>query len=81
MLNVSVSSTREIARFWGIADKLRIPATSNIELKIAAAGRLESPEPALPKSKPTDTERAGMLPASGVGAIIEHALRAAGLMR
>ena len=87
MLEASISSTRHIARFWGLTgDEAR-----------AAAPRAEAPprtEEAAPRTLPVPrTIRAeriadpapsappyGMAP-SGVGKVIEDALRAAGLMR
>ena len=76
MLNAGISSTRHIARFWQLTEtgtelSLAIPS-GNQKFDPAsgdAEGRREAP---LPKSR---------VPASGVGKIIEDALRAAGLMR
>ncbi len=69
MLEVGLSSTRHIAEFFGIADAL--PAR--------AAASPARAEPAAPRKAPAP-ERAHAA-ASGPQAVIEKALRAAGLMR
>ncbi len=90
MLDVGVSSTREIARFWGIAAADRRAAT---KARQAAPGR----DRPLPHLRVPDVDRAGANTAepsggrpsqrnggsgaTGVKKIIEDALRAAGLMR
>ena len=77
MLEVGVSSTRDIARFWGLAEQVegkRIATTTTTTTARAA--------PAIP----TVATRAARLlpirkPQKGIGAVIEDALRAAGLMK
>lgn len=68
MLEAGISSTRQIARAWGLA-------------AAAAPGAAAKP----PRSGQTDTGAPSPCPeygsAGGVGAIIENALRAAGLLR
>lgn len=73
MLDVGISSTHHIARFWGLLD----PALET------AQGRSSRARPAL-ETEPAAVETgATRVPAeaSGPGRIIEDALRAAGLMR
>jgi hypothetical protein len=91
MLNVGMSSTREIAHFWGITDRPQAtPLTAKVELR---SKRSDSHEPAdhvlgaARTTAPASADAAIAYPipptlqASGVGKIIEDALRAAGLMR
>jgi poly(hydroxyalkanoate) depolymerase family esterase len=68
-----ISSTREIARFWGLSDGAARVAepTAAISAPTARARPAPISPPAFGSARP----------ASGVGAIIEDALRAAGLMR
>ena len=63
MLETSISSTRHIARFWGLLGGERVAPKPKVEAVRTA--RLSSARPA----------------ASGVTAVIESALRKAGLMR
>jgi len=70
MLDVGLSSTARIAAFFGIA-----PEEGRAAAAAAAKPRAESKAPARVRAKP----RPG--PASGPQAVIEKALRAAGLMR
>lgn len=71
MLEVAISSTRHIARFWGLADgKKHKAAARATPVPVARASE------ARPESK-----RAPVPPTAGVGKVIEDALRAAGLMR
>ena len=68
MLEAGVSSTREIARFWGLDE--------------GAADRGErAGDPVPPAVLPSTARRQTPPPPTGVTAIIEDALRAAGLMR
>jgi len=86
MLDVGISSTQEIARFWGIAET----ETGASERLPRDAGHPPYPAPA-PHGDTADTPWSGprapgrsARPDSGspgVGKIIEDALRAAGLMR
>lgn len=72
MLDVGISSTREIARFWGLA---------TTEAR-SSAGKKPNVEPrGVPRAAapPTDVPRETV--AAGPRKIIEDALRAAGLMR
>jgi len=70
MLDVGLSSTDRIAEFWGIVDasaaETRVPATR---------------KPAAAKSRPRHAARKTGVQAGGVHAIIENALRAAGLLK
>lgn len=68
MLDVGISSTRNIARFFGLAGARR-SATVKPAKQIALAGKLSEPIRVPPPAP------------SGPGAVIENALRAAGLMR
>ena len=70
MLDVGLSSTQHIAEFFGIAD--------------GQAARAPAPAPARPRDQAKPEPRAEPRPARGVSgpqAVIEKALRAAGLMR
>jgi poly(hydroxyalkanoate) depolymerase family esterase len=77
MLEAGISSTRRIASFWGLAD-----AEANRAGRDSASGR--SAPVAMPES-PQRIEAMGGAEHPpelvGVGRVIEHALRAAGLMR
>lgn len=74
MLEVGISSTEHIARTWGLTGFVKATA-----LRPAAAPTLT----AKPNRKPERASAAAphMSSASGVGKVIEDALRAAGLMR
>jgi poly(hydroxyalkanoate) depolymerase family esterase len=80
MLEVGVSSTREIARFWGIsnADGKGASVPSN-----PAAREVVStpPKEKVGAMEPTYDGRAGSNPPNKVQKIIEDALRAAGLLK
>ena len=65
MLDVDICSTRRIAESWGLAKGM---------------APVKAPRPA-PAAKPAPRKRATAPAAKGVGAVIEDALRAAGLMR
>ena len=84
MLEAGISSTRHIARFWGLEDGVeveRAPATGALVPSSLGAGAGDA--------RPVHRlEPLGVVPGSpaqprhgGVGAIIEQALRQAGLMR
>ncbi|WP_139832376.1 extracellular catalytic domain type 1 short-chain-length polyhydroxyalkanoate depolymerase [Mesorhizobium australicum] len=87
MLDVGISSTREIARVWGIADAdKREPAP----LRPDAAAKGERPSLGLSAAEKVKVDATTRQPrsspgsaanASGVKTIIEDALKAAGLMR
>lgn len=77
MLEAGISSTRHIARFWGILAAGAAPAAERVA---------EVAGPGVPALRVLKAERIGDAPraqpaASGVGKVIEDALRAAGLMR
>jgi poly(hydroxyalkanoate) depolymerase family esterase len=72
MLEAGISSTRHIARFWGLVDEEADRAASDpVPLRARTQDRPQVREPA--QTEP--------LPVAGVGKVIEDALRAAGLMR
>jgi hypothetical protein len=79
MLEVGVSSTREIAGFWGlIADTgSRGHSAAAAEFLPARPKATEQPSAAVPTAPAHETPDA----ASGVRRTIEDALKAAGLMR
>jgi len=87
MLDVGISSTREIARVWGIADAdEREPAP----LRPDASAKGERPSLSLPAAEKVKVDATTRQPRSspgsaanapGVRTIIEDALKAAGLMR
>jgi poly(hydroxyalkanoate) depolymerase family esterase len=70
MLEVAISSTRHIARFWGLTGNRALPA-KDIDAQITTP-----PARADPGRKAPDPDAP-----TGVGKIIEDALRTAGLMR
>ena len=76
MLDVGISSTLEIARFWGLA-----PAADAGETKTRPATRTRIYAPANRAEaapKPAANDRHNV---TGIGKVIEDALRAAGLMK
>jgi poly(hydroxyalkanoate) depolymerase family esterase len=85
MLDVGISSTTEIAKFWGIAGNPR----SVLSTEVAASRNKPEPRPdpaAEARNRPTGQAARETLTASqngpaGVKKVIEDALRAAGLMR
>jgi poly(hydroxyalkanoate) depolymerase family esterase len=87
MLDVGISSTLQIARFWKVAP----PAEARAPRQAAASGTLApiesaaamSAESAAAYSRPEDSAASRPPPdrATGVKKVIEDALRAAGLMR
>lgn len=79
MLDVGISSTREIARFWGLAE-------ANSRVTPARPMGEAAPVPARPDSGQPVRDAYGRGPQTipdghGIGKVIEDALRAAGLMR
>ena len=75
MLDVGISSTLEIARFWGLAP---LPMPVSTKTRPATRTRIHAPAnraAAAPKpaAQPTNV--------TGIGKVIEDALRAAGLMK
>lgn len=88
MLDVGISSTRDIARFWGIEATEPIASGRSIS-KAPTARSPAPPRPArgkaradLPELTASDqSPRSAPSDATGVKKIIEDALRAAGLMR
>ncbi|TKB99508.1 MAG: PHB depolymerase family esterase [Mesorhizobium sp.] len=89
MIDVGISSTREIAQFWGIA-ATEESASRKSRLQVPASQRPlpQSPAPAInAKTKPPHStaiyqfQRHPESGQPGVKKIIENALRAAGLMR
>ncbi|WP_353010293.1 hypothetical protein [Mesorhizobium sp. M0977] len=88
MLDVGISSTQEIARFWGIlVTEKGVSTTSRPELPARqhVPSRLEIPT--MEKAKTASSESTATLQSrvlthrAGVKNLIEHALRTAGLMR
>jgi poly(hydroxyalkanoate) depolymerase family esterase len=80
MLDVGISSTQAIARFWEIADGEARPSAGSKRRDIVAysqppVGSRSNTGPSIPARSREAS------PASGVQKIIEDALRAAGLMR
>jgi poly(hydroxyalkanoate) depolymerase family esterase len=76
MLEAGISSTRHIAAFWGLTEA------------VVAAGEVPDRKAPRPVDNSVESARAGLSPSrkpspapTGVGQIIEDALRAAGLMR
>jgi poly(hydroxyalkanoate) depolymerase family esterase len=79
MIDVGISSTVRIAGFWGIAAKVLHPGNSNEAVPLE--GELLPPGTPL-KTERRTYDRGPAAPAGdGVGAVIERALRAAGLMK
>lgn len=86
MLEAGISSTRHIARFWGLTDRVRAEEMKTTEERMAS--QPDSPifdEEILPHfdariSVSTSQPKPQRI-VEGVGAIIEKALRQAGLMR
>ncbi|MDQ3140592.1 MAG: PHB depolymerase family esterase [Pseudomonadota bacterium] len=70
MLEVGICSTRRLAAFWGLAKTAAARS-------VAPVGASPKPAPAIKLAR----RRRVAAPAKGVGAVIEDALRAAGLMR
>ena len=84
MLDVGISSTRRIAAFWGLTGR-DARREANFETAPPAAGMAlrayvapEKPRPARAEQPRQEGSRGS---ATGIGKVIEDALRAAGLMR
>ncbi|TJV97726.1 MAG: hypothetical protein E5X52_11865, partial [Mesorhizobium sp.] len=83
MIDVGISSTREIAQFWGIA-ATEESASRRSRQQVASRRPLpQSPAPGIEnaKTKPPQPTAIHQLGQPGLKKIIENALRAAGLMR
>jgi poly(hydroxyalkanoate) depolymerase family esterase len=84
MLDVGISSTREIANFWGVAnmggDRASPASGPQLSQRRSSYSDPLRNEPA-PQQTAADTPRRKAPDASGVQKIIENALRSAGLMR
>ena len=74
MLDVGISSTLEMARFWGLA-----PVAGAAAAKDRPAPRSETLVNGTPKPKPASNQADPGT--KGIGKVIEDALRAAGLMK
>lgn len=88
MLDVGISSTRRMAAFWNLAGRDARGSQSATASADPAAGTALRPHIAPEKSRPVRVEPAehprpkgSTDSAAGIGKVIEHALRAAGLMR
>ena len=87
MLDVGVSSTQEIARFWGIAGgEAKASTGSKRDIVVHSQPPIGSRSNAGPRTSAQSPELSATptreaSPASGVQKIIEDALRTAGLMR
>ena len=85
MLDVGISSTREIARFWGVAEtSVRNAPSAHADEQTPSRSRVPDTEKAMPKFPEPPAIHQLRHPTSdapGVKKIIEDALRAAGLMR
>jgi len=84
MLDVGISSTREIARAWGVAEMENRVATSRQK----APASKPTPDPVVPDTDKAKTKQIGIEATPSLASdvpvakkIIEDALRAAGLMR
>jgi poly(3-hydroxybutyrate) depolymerase len=73
MLDVGISSTQRICRFWGLAE-------GDVSTGRQAVAPASAASNAPPASRPHEEPRTPAA-AAGVGKVIEDALRAAGLMR
>jgi hypothetical protein len=88
MLDVGISSTQEIARYWELADGHARPSAGSKRRDIVAytqppVGSRSNVGPRMParSPEPSTAPKREASPASGVQKIIEDALRTAGLMR
>ena len=77
MLEAGISSTRRIARFWGLASA---PAEDRAEVPTRSPAATATPIMTVPAERRGAQPQAQPLP-EAVGRVIEDALRAAGLMR
>jgi poly(3-hydroxybutyrate) depolymerase len=80
MLDVGISSTRAIAQFWGLADRAEQPAMAKVSETSATSAQLE-PAAIVQLAANAFRYAPATHPRKGVGAVIEDALRAAGLMK
>ncbi|MCA1196905.1 hypothetical protein K9B35_02905 [Sphingomonas sp. R647] len=80
MLEAGTSSTRHIADFWGLLD-LTAATRSADAPPVSDAHRVESAQPVAARSHQSAPDRTEAFAAGSIGATIENALRAAGLMR
>ncbi|GAA0672326.1 poly(hydroxyalkanoate) depolymerase family esterase [Sphingomonas insulae] len=76
MLDVGISSTRRIAAFWGIA-----PAPADAPVRDEAQRSPREPRRLQPEPQRLQPEPSARRDSSGVAAVIDDALRAAGLLR
>jgi poly(hydroxyalkanoate) depolymerase family esterase len=82
MLDVVISSTARIAQFWGIGPTLGATAAKPSQAAPEPAGVADLPSVMVPRRlHGTRIERGPQPTVSGVGKVIEDALRAAGLMK
>jgi poly(3-hydroxybutyrate) depolymerase len=79
MLEAGISSTRRIARFWGLAASDRAPS---VDRRAVGSHPIPAPAPAAAAGACATAARyPERVAGGGVGQVIENALRAAGLMR
>lgn len=79
MLEAGISSTRRIARFWGLAASDRAPS---VDRRAVGSHPIPAPAPAAAAGACATAARYPERAAGGgLGQVIENALRAAGLMR
>ena len=83
MLDVGISSSHAIARFWGITDDAPKVRAADAEPRPASSERLPArTATAVPPPRRMEViGRKRPAPATGVQGIIEDALRSAGLMK
>lgn len=86
MLEVGVSSSRAITQFWGLAGTGQARSMAAAGAKPAASASLAVAIPQVAKNvfrrvTAGAAQKGASSPAKGVGAVIEEALRAAGLMK
>jgi hypothetical protein len=81
MLDVGISSTQQICRFWGIADEQPATAKTATAMPTATLQPVEARKARRPQ-RLEDVTPPRVTPSAGnVTKVIEDALRAAGLMR
>lgn len=81
MVEVGISSTRHIARFWELSEAVAATVKPARDSGVSPSVKATDRRPALPESAPVSPTPVPVRPFTMVGAIIEDALRAAGLMR
>jgi poly(hydroxyalkanoate) depolymerase family esterase len=86
MLEAGICSTSHLATTWQLTGKrtarpVARPADATASKPAAATATLATEMPIKPSAKPAPRHRPAAPRATGVGAVIEDALRAAGLMR